>query len=138
MKAKASKGYWLGGRTPFGYKKRMDGKLVIDPDQIHIVHKVFQMFAEGRSNKYITMTLDELYNLNYGEKNRWRKSKLVSILSNPIYNGYPSWGKTSQKEGEHRLISKDRWIIAEKQINDLVIIGDELWNKVQEGLKDSP
>ena len=138
MAMAAIKGQLLGGRVTFGYRKRLDGKAEINPELIHIVREIFQLFADGCSITTITRILSDKYGLCYQDstKGRWRQNKVLRILENPIYNGFPAWGKTTQKNGKLVHLPKDKWIISENRINELVIIDDELWNKVQEKLQE--
>jgi site-specific DNA recombinase len=130
----AAQGKYLGGRIPFGYKRHLD-QTVIDESQSPIIQKIFTLFVDGYSFGTIARILAERYDLHYGEKGRWRQGKLRGILTNPIYNGYPTWSKTYQQNGEHKRLPREEWVLPEKQIESLVIINNELWEMTQEKLK---
>jgi DNA invertase Pin-like site-specific DNA recombinase len=138
MAMAAIKGQLLGGRVTFGYRKRLDGKAEINPELVNIVREIFQLFADDCSITTITRVLSDKYGLCYQDstKGRWRQNKVLRILENPIYNGFPAWGKTTQKNGKLIHLPKDKWIISETRIDELVIIEDDLWNKVQKKLQE--
>ena len=54
MREAASRGFWVGSGTPYGYRrvKVQDGpkaraKLEPDPDKAWVVNKIFQMAVDG-------------------------------------------------------------------------------------------
>ena len=105
-KAKASKGGYSGGRTPYGYvaDKNIKG-MVIVPDQAEVVRKIFEMKKNGSTYQQI---VDALNGQGYVNKsgNKWAISSVQVILGNEkTYLGYYKYGKNGEwVEGEHQPI----------------------------------
>lgn len=147
-----AEGRFLGGKPPYGYTFRLSDKvskhrrrlneLVIVKDQAEIVKKIFEMslyqcFGSTRIAKELNN--DQRYKEmapGYPER-MWLSGTITSILTNPIYAGYPAYNRRESIKGTdgkvhiRKLESKD-WIIAEKQNPDITIIPPDMWNKVQE------
>ena len=102
LRAKMKDGKFVGGRTPFGYKKDSDDKnhLVIDEEQAIIVKRIFEMCLSGLSffkiakkltnehiktpAQYYNFEWKSNYNLKYGE---WHSKTIRDILTNRMYIG---------------------------------------------------
>ena len=147
-----AEGRFLGGKPPYGYTFRLSDKvskhrrrlneLVIVKEQAEIVKKIFEMslyqcFGSTRIAKELNN--DQRYKEmapGYPER-MWMSGTITSILTNPIYAGYPAYNRRESIKGTdgkvhiRKLESKD-WIIAEKQNPDITIIPPDMWNKVQE------
>lgn len=136
MRQMAFAGKWTGGRLPYGYSKNLEGYLEINDTEAFIIRKIYEMYAEGLKLATIARVLQDRYNISYKDS-RWRTPKLLDIILNPIYKGYPAWGKTNQsKFSESRKRCKmSEWAIAEKKIDKIVIISEELWSKTLEKVK---
>lgn len=105
---KASKGQWVAGNPPIGYKL-VDKKLVIDEEKASIVKGIFQDFLNGKS----LCSISEKYNFTWGSK------RVKRIITNPTYKGYirysnrTSKGKKCRKEpllvkGLHEAIISEK------------------------------
>ncbi|SEB67366.1 recombinase family protein [Paenibacillus sp. GP183] len=135
MKKVASSGKWLGGRTPFGYDKSVDNTLSINDDEAAVVREMFQLYADGISQNTIAHIVADKYGLAHPNGHgRWRQKKISDMLNNTIYNGYPAWGKTSQKNGRSVQLPKEKWTVSDRQIKELVVVDNELWVQVQDRL----
>lgn len=102
LRAKMKDGKFVGGRTPFGYKKDPDDKnhLVIDEEQSIVVKRIFEMCLSGLSffkiakkltkehiktpAQYYNFEWKSNYNLNYG---LWHSKTIRDILTNRMYIG---------------------------------------------------
>ena len=102
LRAKMKDGKFVGGRTPFGYKKDPDDKnhLVIDEEQSIVVKRIFEMCLSGLSffkiakvltnehiktpAQYYSFEWKSNYNLNYGQ---WHSKTIRDILTNRMYIG---------------------------------------------------
>jgi site-specific DNA recombinase len=116
-------------------------RLKIDPHQAKVVLRIFQMYAEGRSLKYISKKLnDDNIQSPQPQKGRisqsWCPSSIRTILHNERYRGVVIWGKKkkirSPKTGRrvYRPRPQNEWTI--RQISEQQIIPDELWRRVEE------
>ena len=66
MREAASRGFWIGSRTPYGYSRVMvqDGakkrpKLEPDPDASRVVKRIFDMAEAGAGMLHIVKTLND-------------------------------------------------------------------------------
>lgn len=91
----AKEGRWTGGTTPLGYKSEKHtfdsgGKsrsyytLTIDDNQLDLVRLIFDKYSELQSINGVEVYLREHHHLTQ-KGNKWDKSNLKRVLSNPIY-----------------------------------------------------
>jgi DNA invertase Pin-like site-specific DNA recombinase len=61
MGAARKRGKWLGGRPPFGYMydPNEKGKILINPDTVEIVRKIFALYLEKNSALEVAQTMNE-------------------------------------------------------------------------------
>ena len=103
MREAASRGFWIGIYSPYGYRKVQvqDGakkrpKLELDPPADGVVRRIFQMALHGTSTLDITKTLNK-EGIASPQGNRWTKTTIHRILTNETYTGTLVWG-TRAKE----------------------------------------
>lgn len=105
-KAKASKGGYSGGRTPYGYvaDKNIRG-MVIVPEQADVVRMIFAMKKSGSTYQQI---VDELNKNGCVNKSggKWAISSVQVILGNEnTYRGMYKYGKNGEwVQGVHEPI----------------------------------
>ena len=104
MREAASRGFFLGPRAPFGYRriKVSDGArerptLEIDPAAAPVVRGIFDSVLHGNGLKEICRTLNDRGITNHGR--RWQKSSLQYLLTNEAYTGTAVWGRR-RKDGK--------------------------------------
>jgi site-specific DNA recombinase len=116
-------------------------RLEVDPKQAKTVQRIFSMYAEGRSLKFIAKKLNqEGVSSPQPQKGRvsrgWCPSSVRTILHNERYSGLVVWGKTkkvrSPRTGKrvYRPRPKSEWV--KNEISEQRIISDELWQRVEE------
>ena len=127
----AKKGYWNGGKIPFGFyvvpdkinpkKKRLE----INESEARIIKKIFDKRAEGfLGARGIT---DWLNNQGYSNRNkRWTKSTIANLLRNHSVIGQMTFDKRDRVTG--RIKKREEWVIVDAHNP---IITKELWNTVQ-------
>ena len=147
------KGRHAGGRT-FGYNTipAEDGRgktLVVDEAQAAIVRRIFQMSASGLSLKRIAATLNSECvpppRARAGRPNAtWCPTAIREMLYRELYVGRIIWNSSRfvKVPGTNKRVRRARpqgeWRITQR--DDLRIIDQELWQKVQDRLthlKDS-
>jgi len=99
MREAASRGYFLGSRAPFGYRrvKVHDGMkerptLEVDPATAPAVKEIFESSLRGNGLKEICRELNDRGLTNRGT--RWYKGGLHYLLTNEAYTGTAVWGRT--------------------------------------------
>lgn len=135
------KGKFVGGKAPYGYELvhsgeisnhgRMLKKPVIVEAHAEIVRKIYNLAVyQGYGYDKIAKTLNA-EGIPPLETDKWRAGTIGSILKNPIYMGYPCINRRVNHGSFTRLDRRD-WIYSEEQVQELVIIQPELWEKAQE------
>ncbi len=101
MKEAASRGFFLGSKAPFGYRriKVSDGMkerptLEVDPATAPVVKEIFESSLRGNGLKEICRELNERGITNRGK--RWYRNGLHYLLRNEAYTGTAVWGRTSK------------------------------------------
>ena len=101
MREAASRGFFLGSRAPFGYRrvKVSDGvkerpTLEVDPATAPVVREIFDSSLRGNGLKEICRELNARGITNRGT--RWYKGGLHYLLTNEAYTGTAVWGRTSK------------------------------------------
>ena len=103
MREAASRGFFLGSKAPFGYKrvKVSDGvkerpTLEVDPATAPVVREIFESSLHGNGLKEICKALNDRGVTNRGK--RWYKGGLHYLLNNEAYTGTAVWGRTTKGE----------------------------------------
>ena len=135
------KGKFVGGKAPFGYELVHSGEIsnhgrllkkpVIVEKNAEIVRKIYNLAVfKGYGYDKIAKTLNAEGVLPV-EVDKWKSGTIASILKNPIYMGYPCINRRINHNGFTRLDRRE-WIYSEEQVQELVIITPELWERAQE------
>ena len=138
-----------GGKrnAPFGYEFIKSGtytkkgverqKLVIVEKEADVIRKIFELYTVygygvGRIAKYLNNK-----KIKPKRGKLWGISTISSILSNPIYMGYPAYNRRTTKNAHtKRKFPFEDWILPKERIDELVIISEEVWYKTKK-IKDS-
>ena len=138
-----------GGKrnAPYGYEFIKSGtytkkgverqKLVIVEKEADVIRKIFELYTVygygvGRIAKYLNNK-----KIKPKRGKLWGISTISSILSNPIYMGYPAYNRRTTKNAHtKRKLPFEDWILPKERIDELVIISEEIWYKTKK-IKDS-
>tara|TARA_R110002049_G_scaffold4601_5_gene32543 strand:+ start:750519 stop:752261 length:1743 start_codon:yes stop_codon:yes gene_type:complete len=119
MRDRAERGLWNGGHV-LGYRVANgdSGKLVIEPEEAELVHRIFDGFEELGSAGAITRRLSEA-GIRYptyttrSDKvrggNLFSKQKIIGLLRNAVYIGRVSWGEVAVDDCHEPIISKEQF-----------------------------
>ena len=98
MREAASRGFWMGSRTPYGYNRVMvqDGarkrpKLEPDEETARVVQRIFELAETGRGTLDIARALNE-EGIASATGKLWAKTSISTILRNEVYTGTLVWG----------------------------------------------
>lgn len=116
----AKKGFFNGGRAPFGYvwEKVPVGettklKLVPDPAAAHIVRRAYSLVLEGKGCIEIARTFNEEGIFTKFGKRRWSNTVIHKILTSPKYTGdneFSAGGETILVRNTHpSLVDRKTW-----------------------------
>ncbi|MDG1306663.1 MAG: recombinase family protein [Porticoccaceae bacterium] len=112
-RVKARQGYWMGGPTPFGYKKSTRNKLILDKEQSEWVERIFRWYSEGMSPMRIKRKLNG------------------NVLTN---RGNPIWSDGSVNAILRNTHPSGTYTYYEKEIDCPRIVDQETWDKVHSKL----
>lgn len=128
MLVRAREGKWNGGIVPYGFRQE-DGKLFIREDEAGPVRKMFALYLEHRSIRFITNYLNEI-----GSKpryaNDWSATSVSRTLANPAYYGASTYNKRKGTSTTSTPRPKKDWIVIEGVYP--AIVDKDTWTKVQE------
>ena len=129
MTEKAKRGGVLS-KAPFGYKVE-NGQLVIVETEAQVIKSVFTGYLNGSGFLSLAKKLNVL-GVRTHKGNLIENRTIEYWLNNPVYNGKTRWnptGKTSRDYNNKNLIISNG--------SHEPIIDDELWNAVQQKLKEN-
>jgi len=155
-RTKALNGEFVGGTTPYGYKKNPENKyqLIINDDEAVNIRLIFKKYIEGdglikickylNDNKILCrkeVQRRQKWNISLEPnddeiKYKWSKSTIGKILTNETYIGNVVQNRTtSVSYKNHKIVYRPReeWIIVKNTHEP--IISKEDYNKVQNILK---
>lgn len=137
-------GRFMGGIAPYGYRLEYSGEfskhqralkhLVIMPERAEVVKYIYDLsyYKEFGSSKIAhILNTNERYS-SLAPKDVWKSGTITSILTNPIYAGYTSYKRRERVNGKYRCLDSKEWILSEKPNDDITIIDENFWQKVQE------
>ena len=129
MREAASRGFFLGAKAPFGYRrvKVSDGAkerptLEVDPATAPVVREIFEKSLRGSGLK----ELNDRGITNRGK--RWYKGTLHYVLRNEAYTGTAVWGKASKGEKTQDPVRVERAWPA--------LVSRELFEDVQQAMRE--
>ena len=124
LRTKAAQGQYLSSFAPFGYVKSLKdkNKLEIDESCAVWVRYIFEKFNQGTALSALVRDLHQLKvktfsDVRCGTSNyNWDSSSVKKIVSNPIYLGKTTYGRTkrlSYKNKKTVAVNKENWIVVE-------------------------
>ena len=112
MREVASRGFWVGSRTPYGYNRVMvqDGakkrpKLEPDKATAPVVKRIFELADAGRGMLDITRVLND-EGIATATGKRWSKTGVHNILTNEVYTGTLVWGANAKDKSAPVRVEK--------------------------------
>ena len=146
--ASKKKGMWMGGAVPLGYEA-WNKKLVINPQEADVVRRIFQLYLEAGSVRWLKESLDEV-----GVVTKARRQTAGSVTRDLQVAGSTDSIPQSQKESigsGGRPFSRGHlyWLLSNPiYVGDVrhkeqiargqheAIIDRQLWDGVQKNLKE--
>lgn len=116
-----SKGYWVSGHAPFGYKKPKKSVLEVDKDEASTVRRIYNLFVSGCSYKEIREILVQekrFYRVtrNNSKPTPWNSQILLRILTHVVYTGYIQTSSGLVKGLHKPIISQSLFEKAAQQV----------------------
>lgn len=121
LKNRARSGKFTGGNPPFGYRYiKEDKRFDPYPEELEHVKNIFDLYKKGDGLEAVASKLPS--GSNKGKD--WTKEKVRTILTNPFYAGFISWGKRSNSS-KTSINDKDVWILTPSDYIKPVITKEE-------------
>jgi site-specific DNA recombinase len=98
---------WSCGPVPYGYRK-VDGRLVEEPEQAEVVRRIFSRYLETRSYKGLARELNQA-GVPAPRGSRWYDNTVKGILRNPVYAGCNVYGRHAK--GDTRVKPREEWTV---------------------------
>lgn len=141
------KGKFMGGSAPYGYCLAYSNEiskhgralkhLVILPERAEVVKHIYQLSFD---KEYGSVKIAKI--LNQDEKYKtlapndvWKSSTITSILTNPIYTGHTAYKRREHRNGRYQRLDSTEWVLSTQANENITIIDEDTWNKVQEKRK---
>lgn len=137
-------GKFVGGTPPYGYKLELSGEiskhgralhhLVIEPERAEVVKYIYELSLNkeyGSAKIAKILNFHEVYK-KMAPKDYWKSGTVTSILTNPIYTGRTAYKRREKVNGKFKRLDSEKWITASEPNQKLIVIDDDIWNKVQE------
>jgi len=116
MREAASKGYFCGGRSPYGYKRVavMDGQVsrtILEPDvnTAPVVRRIFAECLQDKGGLEIAKGLNR-DGIPAPGGNRWCKTSVNGIIGNETVTGTLVWGNKRKKKDTSSVRVDNAWI----------------------------
>jgi site-specific DNA recombinase len=92
LERRVREGKWMSGRTPYGYARDRDTKLLM-PDEVKapVVRRIFNLYAEGKLGTTAIARMLDAEAAPSPRKTGWSPNALQRILANPAYRGLVRW-----------------------------------------------
>lgn len=129
-------GIFRGGVPPYGYdlvnsgilnKKGKDLlKLQINEEEAEIVREIWRLSDEELMGGKRIATLLNKKGIPSKSGGKWNGSVVNYMRRNPIYKGYMTYGKNTQRA----RLDESEWLLSKEQNPEITIISEELWDKV--------
>ncbi len=110
LERRVREGKWMSGRTPYGYTRHPETKLLV-PDAVKapVVRRIFHLYAEGKLGTTAIARRLEVEGAPAPRKAGWSPNALQLILANPAYRGLIRWNE-SLYEGLHEpLVDEEKF-----------------------------
>ena len=112
MREAAPRGFWVGSRTPYGFKRVMvqDGLkerpvLEPNPDAACLVRRIFDLADAGKGMLQMRKALNDEDTASPAGK-LWTKNGVHFILRNEVYTGTLVWGANARTRAEPVRVEK--------------------------------
>jgi site-specific DNA recombinase len=128
-------GLWTGGNAPYGFENHPDisNMLKVIPEEADVVKEIYNLYVNhGYGYTKISSHLNEKEIKSKTGRN-WSSHAISKILSNTVYKGFLSYGKTKVVEGEFGAYQKANGTghISDRYWKEYDLVGADLWEKAQ-------
>ena len=123
----------LYSKPCYGYKKNINGDLVLDIYQEAVVKHIFELYLQGKSEAAIIDDLAEHKILTSHGKDRWSKKAIETILTNEKYTGNAVIMKSKGNRMYYHMSNAHEAIINQEQFDQ---VQEEMRRRAKRKRKD--
>jgi site-specific DNA recombinase len=113
MKALAMQHKWPNRLPPFGYKKKENGYLEVEPEGAKLVRKVFRLYLKLKSMPQVAFELNKR-GIKTDRGNKWSTPAVKKVLDNELYVGKYEVAGVEGHLKECKIVSKNLFEEARK------------------------
>lgn len=150
LKARQQEGRFIGAFASYGYQKDPNdhNHLIVDPEAAAVVHRIFDLYEQGKGKIRIATILNEahipcpseykaLTGSKYHNSNRlprtkyWTYATIHRILQNQMYIGHMTQAHSVRPVMHGKAVKRDAadWIVVPNTHEAIITM--EQWNRVQ-------
>ncbi len=141
------KGKFMGGAAPYGYELVLSGELSKHGRALHTLkivprqaETVKHIYSLSLNQEYGSVKIANILNEDpcyrqLAPRDVWKAGTITSILTNPVYAGYTAYKRRERINGTYHRLDQSDWIRAEAPNEEIRIIEEDIWNRVQEKRK---
>ena len=108
LERRVREGKWMSGRTPYGYSRDPETKLLIpDPVKAPVVRRIFSLYADGKLGTTSLARQLDAEGAPSPRKQGWSANALQLILTSPAYRGLVRWKNETQPGLHEPLIDQE-------------------------------
>jgi len=108
-----ARGVHIASRTPTGYSRGEDGRLVPDPIAAPVVRELFLRRAAGAGWRELSNFMDSQQVVGPYANASWTPSTLRAIVANRVYLGEARGGQNVNEHAHEPLVSRAEWEAAQ-------------------------
>jgi len=97
---------WPNDHPPLGYEKDENGKLVVNPNEVKLVQRIFEMYTTERSMPQVAFKVNAEGVLTK-RKGKWNPRAVRGVLTNSIYIGRYRVAGVETCVEEYRIVPDD-------------------------------
>ena len=137
----------MGGAAPYGYELVLSGELSKHGRALHTLkivprqaETVKHIYSLSLNQEYGSVKIANILNEDpcyrqLAPRDVWKAGTITSILTNPVYAGYTAYKRRERINGTYHRLDQSDWIRAEAPNEEIRIIEEDIWNRVQEKRK---
>ena len=139
MYERAVKGMRNGAVAPYGYKS-VEGQLIIEPREIEIVKRIFEMYKDN----YGALAIAKKFNKEgvITRSRIWNYSSIMYIITNPVYCGKLRWNYRKgggQRTGKEIIVdAKHEPILPEQEFEYIQVLRKRRHREGKKATSDYP
>ncbi len=121
IRQRVEAGHYFGSRSPFGYRferdrndKRDPGRLVVVPDEVAVVRRIYAAYVGGAGDARIALDLNR-DGVRAPRAGRWDKSQVANMLRSPVYTGHVLLNGVVYRGAHDGIVDPELWERAQRQ-----------------------